>query len=502
MALSENHPDKGDTKKLRIDSAFYRPASVPTDKRPHWEDQIVSVEFKANGSANDPYDDRKPGQVDALAESRKQVRGQIIQYAEQAFEYRHRTSLILLIIIGRRFRFSRWDRSGTIVTPAVDYVKKPRVLCEMLWYMGRLSDEALGLDPSASRVARGSHHHRLMLMASLPVTTDADHSAGPLKTPLPEDAVFRYVRDKFRQSLDPEFPYYRLEVPYNGRMRSFLVGRPAFRASGMAGRGTTGYVAYDIETGKLVWLKDAWRTHYEFVDQEGSVLRQLNTAGVANVPTVVCHGDILDQETVTPTWWERTHPKEDTAASPNGREDCPLRRHKHYRLVVEEVGLKLVDFQDGRQLLRIVFDCVTAHKEAVTKASIMHRDVSGGNILILPRVISHQKSGNRSIKWSGLLVDWELSKPMIGRAALPRPRQPERTGTWQFMSIAVLNDHGKEIEISDELESFFYVTLYYAVRYLESNCSDVGAFIEDFFDTYGLQNDAYKCGATKATAMQ
>ncbi|KAL7279911.1 hypothetical protein ACG7TL_006320 [Trametes sanguinea] len=547
MALSEDRPDKGDDpKQLKVVSAFYRDSFVPTDKRPHWEDHIVAVEFKAHGTANDPYDDRKPesGEVDADAETRKKVRGQIIHYAEQAFEYQHRTSLILLIIIGRRFRFSRWDRSGTIVTPAVDYVKQPLLLCEMLWYMGRLSDEALGLDPTAHRVMPGSEEYTQMLRAkSAPVgLPDIDHAERESATAPPANAIFRYVREMFAKSLDEAFPWYRLEVPDGEKTRSFLVGKPAFCAPGMAGRGTKGFVALEVGScpPRFVWLKDAWRTQYEFVAQEGAVLKELNDAGVVNVPTLICHGDILEQETQTPTWWEFKNkpstselPTSSVSPSPSvatssrtlvnrqsrssrgtkrraadmeddsdGHEECQLRRHKHYRVVVKEIGMKLVEFRDGQQLLQIMFNCVCAHTEAVTKANIMHRDISGGNILILPKVVSATPAGDLvDVQWTGLLVDWELSKPLKGQAGLPRPRQPERTGTWQFMSAAVLNNHSKQLEIADELESFFHVTLYYAVRYLESNCVDVGAFIEDYFDTFTVKNDKYKCGWFKSTTM-
>ena len=52
------------------------------------------------------------------------------------------------------------------------------------------------------------------------------------------------------------------------------------------------------------------------------------------------------------------------------------------------------------------------------------------------------------------------------------------------MSVAMLTENSKVVEIADELESFYHVILYNAVRYLASNCTNAGAFIEDFFDTY------------------
>ncbi|KAI0323416.1 hypothetical protein GY45DRAFT_1332548, partial [Cubamyces sp. BRFM 1775] len=444
------------------------------------------------------------------------------------------------IIIGRTFRITRWDRSGTLVTRRMDYVSNPQVLCDVLWYISQMTNTALGFDPSAERVVRGSAYYTMMNKASFSDISDVDHTERILET-LPEDGfVYKYVREMFRESLQRNWPRYRLEVPDGDGTRSFLVAKPVFQAPGMAGRGTRGYVALDLKTGRFVWLKDAWRTHYELVDQEGAVLATLNEAKVANVPTLICHGDILGQVTETPKWWELKNPRAANSSSSQPlplkitqpvanvsgaapgasvpgssertkrsasdmertdyREDCPLRRHKHYRLVVAEVGMKLTQFQSGQQLVKIVYDCVAAHRDAVTKADILHRDISGGNILIFPRAITN-RTQTRLMRWGGLLVDWELSKPIAQKDVPSRARQPERTGTLQFMSVAMLNETSKVVEIPDELESFFHVILYHAVRYLTSNCTDVGVFIEDFFDSYSSRNGELVCGEKKQASM-
>ncbi|KAI0641671.1 hypothetical protein C8Q79DRAFT_285646 [Trametes meyenii] len=536
LCESQDLPDKGDSTMQKVDAAFFRSDNVPTDGRPHWADQVVAVEFKAHDTSKDPFDDRPNTKVDPDAEERKRVRGQIIEYAEQIFRYQQRTFLFMLLVIGRRFRLLFWDRSGTITTRAVDYFENPDLLCEMLWRLGHLTNEQLGYDPSATRVLPGDEDYRLMDTASLPHTTDIDHSERPINEMPNEGAVFRYVREAFQRSLSSNWPRYRLQVPHEGQTQTFLVGKPEFFASGMAGRGTRGYVALDRENGRFVWLKDAWRAHYELVDQEGSVLAQLNEKNVRNVPTLVCHGDILNQTTRTPEFWELKNPpptmspersvvpgssaqaepktpssknlkrsfaeaSESDETPPGTPDECPLRRHMHYRLVVEEVAMNLKSFQHGLQLVSIIYDCVIAHRDAMTDAKIMHRDISGGNILIFPKALSHSASGQMIIKWTGLLADWELSKPVHDKRAPPRARQPERTGTWQFMSVGVLSEPTKVIETIDELESFFHVTLYYAVRYLRSNCRDVGAFIEDYFDSYGLSDGQYTCGTLKKAVM-
>ena len=59
---------------------------------------------------------------------------------------------------------------------------------------------------------------------------------------------------------------------------------------------------------------------------------------------------------------------------------------------------------------------------------MLHRDISGGNLLILPQIIELQ--GRRYVSWKGLLCDWEMAKPVVSARTsrgLDRPRQPERT---------------------------------------------------------------------------
>ena len=239
---------------------------------------------------------------------------------------------------------------------------------------------------------------------------------------------------------------------------------------------------------KLVWLKDAWRTSYDLVEAEGDVLKQLRDASVPNIPTFVCHGDLPGQATVTPEIWDMNHKaaqadRDVVACSlPTGPEDvhrvpaatpsassskpvasagvtsgtkrpraedddreklppppgvggskandsedkCPLRRHIHYRVVVEEVGLPLEAFEDGHHLVSVIYDCVegttpvcnisyeilivmlAAHEQAA-KVGVLHRDISGGNILIYPRVAKDASGTNLVVLMNGLLTDWELS---------------------------------------------------------------------------------------------
>ena len=163
----------------------------------------------------------------------------------------------------------------------------------------------------------------------------------------------------------------------------------------MIGRGTRGYAAYDLTTRRFTWLKDAWRTDYDGVEKEGDTLAKLNQANVQNVPTLVCHGDILNHVTETPDFCDTRLLKfsvpdspfiprraaasssspssgsqgnkgasgkrkrgDDKAKASTTATDSQHRRHKHYRLVVEEVCMSIESFVDGAMPLSIVYNCI------------------------------------------------------------------------------------------------------------------------------------------------
>ncbi|EPQ50691.1 hypothetical protein GLOTRDRAFT_17582, partial [Gloeophyllum trabeum ATCC 11539] len=112
----------------------------------------------------------------------------------------------------------------------------------------------------------------------------------------------------------------------------------------MTGRSTRGYVALDEESNRLVYLKDCWRVDMRDMLTEGQVLRRLNLNAVDHVPTLVCDGDVGEQRTAT-----QNYPSKDSA---------PLRAHRHYRVVVEEIGSPLDEFKNARELIEIVYHCL------------------------------------------------------------------------------------------------------------------------------------------------
>ncbi|KAI0947737.1 hypothetical protein AcW1_009421 [Taiwanofungus camphoratus] len=511
FVLTPDKPDEGDVSLQKVDAGLYVNADAPNDSRPHWASQRMWVEWKREREKYDPFDDIRP-EFEATSLERQKARGQIISYAAKIFAHQHRKYLFTIMILRDYARILFWDRSGVAVTEKFNYRQQPWKLGEFLWRFAHLSAEQQGYDPTATAIVEGTEEYELMNRMARQKLESSD-----------------YIREYFQNSLDGEWTRWKLKIEEDvqedmpesstttasaKRSRYFLVGKPHFLASGVAGRGTRGYVAIDLETKKFVFLKDAWRVNLPGIDKEGNVVRLLNEKEVKNIPTLVCHGDIEDQCTVVQDLWEDKSKVATRSLVASGSSSVarisvmsprnewnPLKSHTHYRLVTAEVGRPLSDFRKGRELVKVMYDCLIGHQQAVEKANILHRDISAGNLLIVEYEII-DSNGRKTIEWRGMLNDWELSKPLYTNAGEGGQRQPDRTGTWQFTSAKLLKKPDRAAEVPDELESFLHVLLYMGIKYLPHNCPDVGAFMYEYFDEARLCNGQYICGRRKWEAMR
>ncbi|PIL29455.1 hypothetical protein GSI_08397 [Ganoderma sinense ZZ0214-1] len=510
----------------------------------------------------------------------------------------------MLFVNGGEFRVIRWDRSGCIVTEALNYVESPdhtKKLLRFLYAYSQATPEQRGIDTTATRLSKDSCGWQWMQKLAMAHAKDLDHADGTVLDSVPEgfvikatrDApasplfssnvlaedptattgfadlsslgdtssmvtpVFKYVRDLFRESIPETWTCYSLKVCG----RDYLVGKPTFAPHGLVGRGTRGYVALEWKTQRFVFLKDAWRPFYHGVDPEGDTLHSLNNAHIPFIPTLVCHGDVNGggQETHA-SEYSATGSKKPDVFGPQGKEDRPiapmpsrpkasrsrsatatsggptptistsggagvgassgtrssgtggrsgkrarsetkdpveildgtgLRHLTHYRIVVAQM----------LALRRIYERQAATHGDAVEQCNILHRDVSVGNILIFPTVkikVSKTKGQSISVVWGGLLCDWELAKKCPDGHEKHKARQPHRTGTWYYMSVYSVQYPGVPVSIPDELESFFHVLLYLALRYLRSDLESPGIYIDDYFLSSGKgQDGSLLCGALK-----
>ncbi|KAH7917962.1 hypothetical protein BV22DRAFT_1042082 [Leucogyrophana mollusca] len=132
-------------------------------------------------------------------------------------------------------------------------------------------------------------------------------------------------------------------------------------------------------------------------------------------------------------------------------------------------------------------DAVEAHKYAYESAKVLHRDVSAGNIILTAG--------------EALLIDWDLSKD-IDRLKNQRRRR-DRTGTWQFMSAAILKNPKLPQERKDDIESFLHVTSHTAIAYTPSAMTPDarGNHLRGVFDASEQDSGHVIGGQRKATSL-
>lgn len=345
-------PHKGDQvvgSPLAPDCGFYPLGRAPVVDsgtsygRVDWSHLEIIVEAKVDAST-DPFNSNAPDAV-TEAKKRKETLGQILSYSELLLQHQHRMFHFTVLLLGHEARILRIDRSGIFVTERFDYVKKESKLVNFLWRYSRLSAELRGHDPTVERITQHGLNHSLAKLMRDKLTA-AQRNAAILDAGITAKEDRSYIPELFKASLDPDYPWWKLQVHdelNNSEVKYFVVGKPHFQAAGVRGRGTRGYVAVLLNVdGTLgedfVYLKDAWRVYHPSVEKEGNTLKRLNEHNVPYVPTLLCHGDLPGQITLSPRKWEEHRPSD----------HCLLKEHQHYRMVVKEVGKPLSSLQAQR----------------------------------------------------------------------------------------------------------------------------------------------------------
>ncbi|KAF8503824.1 kinase-like domain-containing protein, partial [Russula emetica] len=336
-----------------------------------------------------------------------------------------------------------WNCSRVVYTEAFQWKTQPDTLCEFFWRLNFLSPVDHGYDTTVTPVVDDNDK----VKAALSKLRMYEGWEGGEKLKITN--LYRFlVRD---------------DCATDGQLRSYITPGVIWDTNALFGRCTFGYFAYDVTASKLVYLKDFWRTDLPRIQKEGDMYQKLHDAKVPNIPALGPVGDVP----LSP---------EHASTFPSGRcgEWCPGRPcvepYVHYRLVLETLGQPLNTFKSTQQLCRAIRDCIVAHTVAYKRAHILHRDISAVNILITDN-------------GSGMLIDWDLSKEIKGNDETPR--QHSRTGTWQFISISCLRDPStRPHQVSDDLESFFWVLLYLVVKCRNITGEDLSENRKDVFDQH------------------
>ncbi|KAK0222210.1 hypothetical protein IW262DRAFT_1553092 [Armillaria fumosa] len=344
------------------------------------------------------------------------TRGRMVEHARDLYASQRRSHLYSVLIGQRCARFFRWDRGTVLVSRSFPYRQQPHLLIAFLSRIAELSPTEMGYDDTTA-------------LASAEEETLA--------------------RGALRDYLDPFLPcqFFRIHVPDTlGPGCDVIIGPPIAEASTVVGRCTTGFSAYNMATRQVEFLKDSWRDE-TMHGKESEFLRTLNENGVRYVPTLTCGGDVPGHVTTNHVYAKALWNCGSTSV-------CVRRRQKN---LTKEIGKNLLTFQSGKHLLQVTLDAFIAHRDAFEKCGLLHRDVSGGNILILSN-------------GEGMLNDWDLAIHMD--ECQTNQRQLVRTGTWRYTSTRLLNCPSKINELQDDLESFIHVVMYHSLRYVRHNKVD------------------------------
>ncbi|KAE9385386.1 hypothetical protein BT96DRAFT_840765 [Gymnopus androsaceus JB14] len=341
------------------------------------------------------------------AETAKATRGQLTVYINAIQASQHRTRTFAFYVRRKWCRLLCHSRAGTEVTPLIDYTKSLD-LHTFFWRFTHASAKHRGVDTTFEPVPSTD---------ILPEVQDARSALGITSSaPLFKVLVPETPLDQALSTLPETSPPNRL----------FYVSEP-FTTNHLfpVGRGPRCFYAYDPVTRTLRLLKDTWRvvgyrpeadTYQRLHEQRTPKILRVVAAGNVDGPLHRCGGD-------------------------------GLRELIHYRIVLDKLGKPLNQFSSTHELVTAVYDALIAHKHAFIQAGVLHQDISFGNIII--------------VGGCGYLIDWEFARwDGEGDGAAE-----ERTGTWQFLSIRLLQNPATHHEIRDDIESFFYVLFWVAGRY-------------------------------------
>jgi hypothetical protein len=223
---------------LAPDISVYAANNVPdADAKTDFSRMELFVELKF-AETSDPFrDPKEPRAKNFRFENDSEVsqlnRGQLCSYTAAHAGSQFRVHTFTLSICGRSARFIRWDRSGATVTRSFDYIKQPDILARFFWRYSHLNHSQRGYDTSVSP-------------ASPEDLQQIQHVEKRLRDENPAHREFRIIMVPDRD--DP-----KVETPFS------ISFPPQYTARSPFGRATRPMLAFNTETGEIVFLKDYWR---------------------------------------------------------------------------------------------------------------------------------------------------------------------------------------------------------------------------------------------------
>ncbi|KAI0070050.1 hypothetical protein K474DRAFT_1745074 [Panus rudis PR-1116 ss-1] len=469
----------------RADAALYLIGAIPADILIlDWDILSFIAEFKVEPN-HDPHRFAAPGAppIDKKkildrherAEAEK-AQGQIFFYVKaQLARQPDRLFTFAMANFRNHVRFCIIDHTGAIVSEVVWYLKKPCQLVEFIWRYDNLTDEQRGYDPT--------------------VTTATQEQSDLLMEAMGQLKAQRTYRELPRMSVKghENHPSFKVVVLNEAteEKREYVICRSFNENISPFGRLSRVFLALQVDTlfnesGKfvgnrknlseqLVLLNDAWRVSENNAESETSVCRELHQLGIPHVPIVKAGGDVRMPETgeVQKTFTQEWARKEGLRWKTQSLE---LIERTHHRSA-QEITYPLNTARNAQELIQVLHDVLECIIQTFDKTGRMHRNVNHETV----RISAKEKINGLA---RGVLSGWDDTRQGVeeheGNVKL------YRSGIWQCMSLAILENPHKPHDIFDDAEGILWILLYTAAHYCKHN----GAVDLNMFDemTKGAKN--------------
>ncbi|VDC04369.1 unnamed protein product, partial [Peniophora sp. CBMAI 1063] len=428
-----------------------------------------------------PFADGKPDTEDAAY-----TRGRLGAIMRAVAVNSHRTFCFAFVVMPEFARLLRFDHAGIVYTELFPW-RTSGDLLHFLKAFDCMSPAQRGCDTSVSAIAADSEE--AVQAKEILAGSDA------LPDDVPKTSVIPSGHDGMLFLInvydDEQQTYHRV-----------VVHRPIHSVEFYVGRSMLGFYGVDLDEKIVVYVKDAWRIASPTAAPEAATYRRLNGHHVPYLPGFYFGGDV-PEESAAP------HASSGSPATPvhsscserflKDREARLLRSpginnglhaHVHHRLLFKKIGRPLKSFGSTLQLCTSLMHGLQSHGAAYEIARILHRDISGGNILI-------DKNGD------GMLIDWDMCVWLENKEEVEKVDQ--KIGTWAFISAALLTSHETRPHLlRDDLESFVHILFYHVFRYRptapagSSKQKQIYASMKRVFDTAFYTGGDMRGGHDKA----
>lgn len=201
------------------------------------------------------------------------------EYVKDIMTLQHRVHVFSVFIVGHSARIIRWDRAGAVVSDQFDYFSgKNNWLGEFLFRYEHATPRLRG-------------HDTTLKLATRDESTGFENEVRAFLEKCPTCAKPRLAR-----TLNGSHPIYRVRVnddsPEDSQTRELLIGPPFTGPVPLFERATRGFLAWEVEEQRVVFLKDTWRAKDH--ESEAQIYHKLQRAKVPEkyLPQVLICGDV------------------------------------------------------------------------------------------------------------------------------------------------------------------------------------------------------------------